>query len=146
MRFSDLFRKGSGGPEPVSIYSFVRIRPTATDVSRDLIPHPARDKLCLARIIRTVLDAEGNPVVSVLVKPLPFAAPSWTHPLAYQAVVSVVPPSVKSAVTVYADAVAFAYGQDQLELIAFGVVQPVPPEAEQRLVGLMLSRAKAHRH
>jgi hypothetical protein len=83
-------------------------------------------------------------VLGVLVVPLDVRAPRQSHALAYEAILGARPHGQSRVLTVYADNVGFAYGQDQIELTVLSASHPCSPTTEQSLIGLMLERAKAH--
>jgi hypothetical protein len=43
------------------------------------------------------------------------------------------------------DSIVVAYGQDMVTLTTYHSSKPVPPAMEERLLGLLVARARAHR-
>jgi hypothetical protein len=61
-------------------------------------------------------------------------------PVAYQTVVGV----RGAPLVLYMDSIAFAYGQDMVTLTTYHSSRPVPRSMEERLLGLLVARARAH--
>jgi hypothetical protein len=60
--------------------------------------------------------------------------------VAYQTIVGL----RRAPLIVYIDSIVFTYGQDMVTLTTYHSSKPVPPAMEQRLLGLLVARARSH--
>jgi hypothetical protein len=90
---------------------------------------------------RDLGGAHGT-VSGTLFAPLAVTAPGSDGSVAWQTIIGL---KVRGrGVIVYEDVVTFAYGQDNITLISFGINRPFPPEKEQSLAAFLVTRARAH--
>lgn len=130
-----------GGYHALGAVSSVSVMPTAAAARLSVRAGANADRACLKGAIRRAAAAQ-LPVRAVVVgpAPVPAAIPGASVTAAYRTIVGVhgVP------LVLYLDSTAFAYGQDVIELTTYHTSRPVPPGMDERLLGLLAARARAH--
>lgn len=114
--------------------------PTSAAARLNIAAGAHLDPGCLERVIRRALSRTRLHVRGVVVKPLSTTVPGADASAAYQTVVGV----RGAPLVLYIDSIAFAYGQDLVELTTYHSSKPVPPAMEERLLGLLVARARSH--
>lgn len=74
--------------------------------------------------------------------PLAVTAPRSDGSVAWQTIIGVRVRGI--GITVFEDLLTFAYGQDNVTLISFGINRPFPVEREQSLAAFLVALARAH--
>lgn len=102
---------------------------------------------CAARVLTRNLD--DKPISNarwgrVTVSRLPVSAPGATATVGIRIVAMLNLPFSEVSVPIYVDVLGFAMGRAEVALTAMSATQPVPANTEQELLGLLLSRARAH--
>jgi hypothetical protein len=98
------------------------------------------DDACLAHAVRRALSRTRLHVTGVVVKPLSLPVPGADASAAYQTIVGV----RGAPLILYMDSIVFAYGQDAVTLTTYHSSKPVSRPMEERLLGLLVARARAH--
>jgi hypothetical protein len=82
----------------------------------------------------------GLHIHDVVVRPLPATVPGADASVAYEAAAGV----RGAPLLVYFDSFRFAYGQDAIQLTTYHSVAHVPRSVNERLLGLLVARARMH--
>jgi hypothetical protein len=100
------------------------------------------DRTCLEHALRGRLAKRRLrlPVRGVVVEPLSVNVPGADASVAYQIIVGY----RGAPLVLYMDAIELAYGQDLIELFTYHSSKPVPPAMDERLLGLLVARARSH--
>ena len=128
-----------GGYHALGAFSRVLIMRTAAAARLNIAESTHLDHACLKRAIRRAVASEFH-VRQVVVKPVAITVPGADESVAYQTIIGVhgVP------LILYMDSIAFAYGQDMVTLTTYHSSRPVPRSMEERLLGLLVARARSH--
>lgn len=116
--------------------------PTAADAKRAIAVAKNIDLTCFEHALRAdAAKKHGRfPVRGVTVEPLSITVKGADASAAYRLVAA-----YKGVPLVgYVDSIVFSYGQDAFTLTTFHASKPVPTAMDERLLGLLLARAKAH--
>jgi hypothetical protein len=147
---SDSFFEHTGHGSRV-ITSQVIIRRSPADAQSDLSRSRShRAQLCFARELRRALArirfhdlGRARPTLGpTVVSPLAVSASGADGSVAWRYVTGLNVGPVKFSA--YQDVVTFAYGQDQVFLVSFGIREPYPIERQRSLVSFLLERARLH--
>jgi hypothetical protein len=136
---SDRLSAGSGY-HVLGAYSSASILPAPAAARLGVAEGANLNDVCLAHAIRRALSKTRLRVRGVVVKPLPVSVPGADASVAYQTIIGVhgVP------LVLYMDSIAFAYGQDVVTLTTYHSSRSVPRSMEERLLGLLVARARSH--
>jgi hypothetical protein len=120
-------------------FSRVLIMRTAAAARLNIADGTHLDQACLKRAIRRAAATEFH-VREVVVRPVPITVAGADASVVYQTIIGVhgVP------LILYMDSIAFAYGQDVVTLTTYHSSGGVPRSMEERLLGLLVARARAH--
>jgi hypothetical protein len=135
---SNVLSAGSGY-HALGAFSNVSIMPAAA-AARLNIAEAIRQQTCVERELRRAVAKGFHGVRGVVVKPFSIAVPGADTSVAYQTIVGL----RGAPLTVYMDSIVFAYGQDVVTLTTYHSSSPVPRSMEERLLGLLVARARAH--
>jgi hypothetical protein len=131
-----------GGYHLLGASSSASIMPAAAAARLGVAQGANLDEVCLAHAIRRALSKTRLRVSGVVVKPLPVSVPGADASVAYQTIIGV----RGAPLVLYMDSIVFAYGQDVMTLTTYHSSKPVPPAMEERLLGLLVARARSHSH
>jgi hypothetical protein len=135
---SDRLSAGSGY-HVLGASSSVSIMPTSA-AARLNIAEAVRQQTCVERALRRAVAKGFHGVRGVVVTPVSITVPGADASVAYQTIVGL----RGAPLTVYMDSIVFAYGQDMVTLTTYHASRPVPRSMEERLLGLLVARARAH--
>lgn len=122
--------------------SSVRVMPAAAD-ARLGVDRAARQLRQEARCLEHRADRIRLGVLRVrgiVVRPLSVSVAGASASFAYHLVMA----ARGAPLVLYVNVVAFAYGQDAIELNTYHASKPVPPAMQERLLALLVARARAH--
>jgi hypothetical protein len=135
---SDRLSAGSGY-HALGASSSVSIMSTA-GTARLNVAEGERQRACMERVLSRAARKGFHDIRGVVVKPLSMAVAGADASVAYQTIVGL----RRAPLIVYMDSIVFAYGQDMVTLTTHHSSKPVPPAMEQRLLGLLVARARSH--
>jgi hypothetical protein len=134
--------------ETEEITSSVTVRPDAAAAAKDLLWLQSRGaRECIAHVLsrrfggKTIKEAHWG---RFTVSSLPARAPGATGTVGFRIATTLSFPVSEVSVPLYVDVLGFIIGPAEVSLSALSATQPVPPETEQRLLTLLLTRAQAH--
>jgi hypothetical protein len=136
---SDVLAAGSGY-HALGAFSGVSIMPTAAAARLSITQSVNLDQACMEHALRRGLLKSRLRVRGVVTEPLSVAVPGADASVAYQTVVGV----RGAPLVLYMDLIFFSYGQDVVTLTTYHSSKPVPRSMEERLLGLLVARARAH--
>ncbi len=140
-------RRGAGLDQE-GISSSVEVLPNAKVVQSDLAYAQSKAGLkCYARVLRSSLASEQHEhvrLVGVRLSPLRIAAAGGQEGAGIRIAARVALDGSGVSVSLYTDAVSFAYGPAEIDLYATSFVQPEALRTEQELLTLMRERARLH--
>jgi hypothetical protein len=119
--------------------SSVSIMPTSA-AARLNIAEAVRQQTCVERALRRAVAKGFHGVRGVVVTPVSITVPGADASVAYQTIVGL----RGAPLTVYMDSIVFAYGQDMVTLTTYHSSGGVPRSMEERLLGLLVARARGH--
>jgi hypothetical protein len=122
--------------------SSVSIMPTSAAASLQVAEEERLDRTCLEHALRGRFARKHLrlPVSGVVVEPLSVSVKGADASIAYQIIVGY----RGAPLVLYMDAIELAYGQDLIELFTYHSSKPVPPAMDERLLGLLVARARSH--
>lgn len=132
----------NGGYHLLGASSHVSIMPTSAAVRAEVAEAKNLDETCVEHALRGRLAKEHLrlPVSGVVVEPLSVNVQGADASVAYRIIVGY----RGAPLVAYMDAIELAYGQDLIELFTYHSSKPVPPAMDERLLGLLVARAKSH--
>jgi hypothetical protein len=138
---SDRISAGSGY-HALGASSNVSIMPTSAAARLEVAASEHLDQTCMEHALRAEVTKEHLrlPLRGVVVEPFSVNVPGADAGVAYRAIVAY----RGAPLILYIDSIVFAYGQDLIELTTYHASKPVPSAMEERLLGLLVARARAH--
>jgi hypothetical protein len=133
----------NSGYHVLGAYSSVSVMPTPGAARLEIAGAQYANRTCLEHVVRAELAKERRRVSigGVVVEPYSASVKGVDASVAYRAVMA-----YKGAPLVaYVDVISFSYGQDVMTLTTYHASKPVPPAMEERLLGLLVARARSHR-
>lgn len=134
----------NSGYQTLDAFSDVSIMPSAAAARLAVERASDVDAACMERALRRTLTKERLPVPvrGVVFEPLPLNAEGADASVAYRMVLGY----RGAPLVAYVDLIYLSYGQDAMTLATYHASKPVPQTMDQRLLGLLVARARSHSH
>lgn len=132
----------NGGYQTLGAFSYVSIMPTPVAAQSGITEAKDLDQTCMEHALRGSLAKAHSrlAVRGVAVEPLSMGVKGADESAAYRIVVGY----RGAPLVLYMDLIFFSYGQDLMTLTTYHASKPVPPAMDERLLSLLVARAKSH--
>jgi hypothetical protein len=138
---SDVLSAGSGY-HTLGALSSVSIEPTSAAARLEVAQAKNLNRTCMEHVVRAGLAKQHLrlPIAGVVLEPFSASVGGADTSAAYRAVLAY----HGAPLVLYMDMIFFSYGQDLFMLSTYHSSKPVPSAMEERLLGLLVARARSH--